>query len=334
MAGYLKKIAVIKQLKGGFSADGGVISGLVKVETYAGYLKAEVSLINFAPLSEGRYVFGLTDGVNTVVFEDVFFECESALNCENGFAFVVCFCHGGASPIASGYCNQAASFLPALTQEIQNREKISPKKSDGAAYDDEAISEINYYENKADKDDKPLFKGQKEEELQPSGGEDEKAVRPVKISQDGKREQDGLREQEEFKSQEDLNSANAEEKESGVKKEEEIIGGLADGDFYSRMQADIERIFSAYPKDSDLEEVLEGGRFVKIAYGNGAYYAFGVLYIGGNPAYICYGVPSLNAQEPPKSLKGISSYVPCKKGGYWMTYQDARTGVSVGIEIT
>ena len=340
MAGYLKKIAVIKQLKGGFSADGGVISGLVKVETYAGYLKAEVSLINFAPLSEGRYVFGISDGVNTVVFEEVSFECESALNCENGFAFVVCFCHGGASPIASGYCNQAASFLPALTQEIQRRESLNPKKSNGAAYDDEAISEINYYEDKTDKDDKPLLKGQKEEELQPSGGEDEKAVRPVKIAQGGKSEQDGLREdsglreQVEFKQQEDLNSAKAQDASGGERGEEELTGGLAGGDFYSRMQADIERIFSAYPKESDLEEVLEGSRFVKIGYGNGAYYAFGVLYIGGNPAYVCYGVPSLNAQEPPKSLKGISSYVPCKKGGYWMTYQDARTGVSVGIEIT
>lgn len=337
MAGYLKKIAVIKQLKGGFSADGGVISGLVKVETYAGYLKAEVSLINFAPLSEGRYVFGISDGVNTVVFEEVSFECESALNCENGFAFVVCFCHGGASPIASGYCNQAASFLPALTQEIQRRESLNPKKSNGAAYDDEAISEINYYEDKTDKDNKPVFQGQKEEELQPSGGEDEKAVRPVKIAQGGKSEQDGLREdsclREQVGVKEKVGEPINQDNSSGAPNEE-IAGGLAGGDFYSRMQADIERIFTAYPKESDLEEVLEGSRFVKIGYGNGAYYAFGVLYIGGNPAYICYGVPSLNAQEPPKSLKGISSYVPCKKGGYWMTYQDARTGVSVGIEIT
>lgn len=57
MSAYIKKIAVIKQVKGGFSADGGNITGLVKAETYAGFLKVEVSLINIAPLSEGRYVF-------------------------------------------------------------------------------------------------------------------------------------------------------------------------------------------------------------------------------------------------------------------------------------
>lgn len=324
MADYLKKIAVIKQLKGGFSADGGCLSGLVKIETYAGYLKAEVSLINFAPLSEGRYVFGVSDGKNTVVFEDVCFECESTFNCKNGFAFVVCFCHGSASPIASAYCGQAASFLPTLTQEIQRREQVKPKKSNGAAYDDEAISEVNYYENKADKDGEPLYKDEKEEKLLFSGGEDEKAVRPVKITQgEG---QDGISE-----GKVDSSDGQLQDKEPD---DEDLAGGLAGGDFYSRMQSDIEKIFASHPKDSDLEEVLQGGRFVKIEYGEGKYYAFGVLYIGGNAQYVCYGVPSSNSNEPPKSLKGFSSYIPCKNGGYWMTYQDAKTGVSVDIEVT
>ncbi len=305
MAGYIKKIAVIKQLKSGFSADGGVISGLVKLETYAGYLKAEVSLINFAPLSEGRYVFGISDGVTTVVFEDVSFECESALNAENGFAFVVCFCHGGASPIASACCGQVASALPALKDEIQKREQAKPDKTTGAAYDDEAITEVNYYENQTDKDDKPLRENQKEEGGQPSTQQNEEAVRPVQGTQVSVIEQP----------------------------EEELLGGLAGGDFFSRMRGDIEKIFATYPKESDLEKVLEGSRFVKIGYGENKYYVFGVLYIGGNAAYVCYGVPSLNSDTPPKSLKGFSSYIPCKNGGYWMTYQDARTGVSVDIVV-
>lgn len=323
MAGYMKKIAVIKQLKGGFSADGSVLSGLVKIETYAGYLKAEVSLINFAPLSEGRYVFGISDGENAVFFEDVLFECESGLNCDNGFAFAVCFCKGEAFPIASAYCGQAAGFLPKLFEQMRRREQVSPKKNSGAAYDDEAISEVNYYENDADKDGRSLFKNKKEEELQPSGGQDEEIVRPVKIEKGGKA--DGVTEQTAGSDSEIPPCKNADS--------EELSGGLAGGDFYSRMQSDIEKIFASYPKASDLEEVLKGSRFAKIEYGNGAYYAFGVLYIGGNPAYVCYGVPSLNAQEPPKSLKGFSSYIPCKKGGYWMTYQDAKTGVSVDVEL-
>ena len=52
MAGYTKNIAVIRELKGGFSANGGCLSGLVKAEKYGASLKVEVSLINFAPLTE------------------------------------------------------------------------------------------------------------------------------------------------------------------------------------------------------------------------------------------------------------------------------------------
>lgn len=325
MAGYVKKIAVIKQLKGGFSADGGAISGLIKIETYAGYLKAEVSLINFAPLSEGRYVFGVSDGVHTVVFEDVLFECESDFNCQNGFAFIVCFLRGTASPIASAYCGQAGGFLPALTQEMQRREQVKPNKDNGAAYDDEAVSEVNYYEFKADESGEIICESEKKEEEFNSSGEDEKAVCPVEITQEGRA--DGLNEIEKTV------ASIGENEKTEQPVDGELTEGLAGGDFYSRMQGDIEKIFASYPKDSDLEEVLVGSRFVKIEYGERAYYAFGVLYIGGNPAYICYGVPSLNAEQPPKSLKGFSSYIPCKNGGYWMTYQDAKTGVSVDVEL-
>ena len=92
MSAYVKKIAVIKQVKSGFSADGGAVSGLVKAETYAGFLKVEVSLINFAPLSEGRYVLGISDGLNHVIFEGLAFEGEVKFNLSSGFAFLVCFC--------------------------------------------------------------------------------------------------------------------------------------------------------------------------------------------------------------------------------------------------
>lgn len=324
MAGYLKKIAVIKQVKSGFSADGGQISGLVKAETYAGFLKAEVSLLNFAPLSEGRYVFGISDGVNFAVFEDVSFECETAFDMRNGFAFLVCFCHGEAAPVASAYCGNAASALPALKEEIARREKVKPKKqTGGAAYDDEAIAEINYYEHQTDKDCQPVREDKAEEQLQDACGKDEKAVRPVKI-QTGGIDDCGIL-------SENMPQAAFSASEADGDGEEPSSGGLAGGDFYSRMQGDIERIFASFPPEKDLEAAVEGSRFVRIGYGQNRYYVFGILTVEGKPAYICYGVPSSDPSKPPKSLSGCSSYIPCKNGGYWMTYQDARTGVSVDI---
>ncbi len=321
MAGYLKKIAVIKQVKGGFSADGGLISGLVKAETYAGFLKVEVSLLNFAPLSEGRYVFGISDGVNSVVFEDVSYECETAFNLSSGFAFLVCFCHGGAAPVASAYCGQTATALPALKEEIARRETVKQKKqTGGAAYDDEAITEINYYENQADKDGEPLREAEKEERVQSAGGKDEEAVRPVEVETGG------------VTAEAPVCDGGLEEPATADGGKDDVEGGLAGGDFYSRMQGDIERILASYPAASDLEETIEGSRFVRISYGRDKYYVFGVLTVEGNPVYVCYGVPSDNPTMPPKSLSGCSGYIPCKNGGgYWMVYQDARTGVSVDI---
>lgn len=303
MAEYVKRIAVIKQIKDGFSADGGALSGIVKLEAYAGYLKAEISLINFAPLKEGKYLFGITDGVHCEIFEDLFYECESALNATGGFAFIVCFCHEKVFPIASAYCGNGASALPWLSQQLSKTQVVKKQ-----VYDDEAIAEENYYERQTFKNGCAIRQTAAQELLpdeQKKRCENEENLRPCQGTQ-------GCLEGQDDQAQ-DIQ--------------------LSSGDFYSRIKGDVEKIFATYPKVEQLEGVIEGSRFAKISYGNGGYYVFGVIYIGGNAAYICYGVPSLNAQTPPKSFKGFCSYVPCENGGFWMTYQDARTGVTVGVDI-
>ena len=50
MAGYVRRIALIKTLKSGYSSDGGGLKGIVRCEAYAGLLRVEASMINFAPL--------------------------------------------------------------------------------------------------------------------------------------------------------------------------------------------------------------------------------------------------------------------------------------------
>ncbi len=320
MSGYVKKIAVIKQLKGGFSADGGQLSGLVKAETYAGFLKVEVSLINFAPLTEGSYLLGITDGLNYAVFEGLSYEGESDFNLSSGFAFLVCFCHNKVSPVASAACGQMACALPDLKEEMSKREKIRPEKKDGAAYDDEAITEVNYYERNAfDADGGAVREDKTEEKARPAIGEDEAAFGSVEGGQKGgadRGRKGGV-------------SSGA---ESGKKQGEPIAGGLAGGDFYSRMEGDIEKIFAAYPRVKDIENSVEGSRFVKITYAENKYYVFGVLSVEGKPRYVCYGVPAHGKTDPPPALKGCASYIPTAGGGYFMTYQDAATGVSVKLE--
>lgn len=328
MTGYTKKIAVIKQIKNGFSADGGALSGLVKAETYAGFLKAEASLINFAPLSEGRYVLGISDGLKTVIFEGGSYEGESDFNLSCGFAFLVCFCNNGScAPVASAACGQMACALPDLKEEMAKSEKAektektpaakqSENRTGAAAYDDEAIAEENYYEYNADENGGALRKDKAQKKVGRTGGEDEEAVSAVKVQKE--------RLNEIYESAERC-SFDTEKQEKAQRAK------LAGGDFYERMRADIEKIFSAYPKDEELESAMEGSRWARISYGEGKYYVFGVLCVENVPRYICYGVPSRNPEKPPKSLENWASFMPVSGGGYWIMYQDANTGVSVKI---
>ena len=330
MSAYVKKIAVIKQVKGGFSADGGSVSGLVKAETYAGFLKVEVSLINFAPLTEGRYVLGICDGLNTVTFEGLTFEGERDFNLSSGFAFLVCFCNNTVAPIASASCGEMACALPDLKGEMtkleNNRALKSENTKSSVSYDDEAISEVNYYERsfqsgaalRQTETEKADGRGGLED-AQDSGalqGEEEVGIAKPSGRKGRKRtagEDDGA------------------DGELTVSDGERVKGGLAGGDFYGRMEADIKKIFATYPRESALEKAVEGSRFARITYGEGKYYVFGVLTVEGKPRYICYGVPAQSPDSPPPSLKNFSSYIPTESGGSWMTYQDAGTGVSVKI---
>ena len=330
--GYTKKIAVIKQVQGGFSSDSGALSGVVKAETYAGFLKVEVSLINFAPLTEGRYVLGITDGLRVEIFEGNGYEGESDFNLSYGFAFLVCFCNGGCQPIASAACGQMACALPDLKEEMKKREiaksanvpqsrrtKKPARDSAGsgaAPYDDEAIAEENYYEYELDEDGGALRKDKAQKADGGTRDKDEENFSAVKAQKTALNQaySRGNYSQERECAQTDAQNP-----------------ALAGGDFYERMKGEIEKIFAAYPKEEGLERVMEGSRWARISYGKDKYYVFGVLSIEGAPRYICYGVPSKDAQTPPKSLANCSAFTAVEGGGYWIMYQDANTGVSVKI---
>ncbi|MDE7076722.1 MAG: hypothetical protein K2O62_05320, partial [Clostridia bacterium] len=220
--------------------------------------------------------------------------------------------------------------LPELTEEMTKRENVRPKKDgkSGAAYDDEAIAEVNYYESSYE-GGAAVRAAEKEEKDGRAGGKDEKTAGTVPSQE----KQRGVKEAATAQDKGAQNkSAQNKDKKSG--KDAKGRGGLAGGDFYSRMEGDIKRIFATYPKETALEKAVEGSRFVRINYGDDRYYVFGVLTVEKKPRYICYGVPAQSAENPPPSLKGCASYIPVEGGGYWMTYQDAATGVSIQIGVS
>jgi len=322
--GYTKNIAVIKELKQGFSADGGALSGLIKAEKYGSGLRVEVTYINFAPLSEGRYVTAVSDGARCEIIENGLFDGKSEVDTSGGFAALVCYVNKKVSPIAGAVCGAFHGVALTLKAEVEKAERIIPddKKSAEAKteYEDEAIAEENYYEydEKTDADGKDAILNE--------GGE------PLRA--DSQKEKDGR------KPREDETAACAvEDKKSGLNKEGKSSAGAKPlsrgGNFYEKMKAEIEGILSAYPKERGLEGVVEGSEWVRISYGDDRFYVFGIIRENGVPRYICYGVPSAYSETPPESMKGLASFIPCPndgKDGFFVMYQDAVTGASLKAE--
>ena len=296
--GYSKNVAVIKGLKDGFSMDGGALSGLIKAEKYSAELRVEVSLINFAPLTEGRYVAAISDGANCEVIENCLFEGASAVDTGGGFAAVICYVNGGVQLIASAVCGGCAEAALTLKETIERAENLKTARGgakESAVYEDEAIAEVNYYElDQARKDGEPLRQDKKEEKTR-SAREDEKGAGAF---------------------------------------QNRTLGGLAGGNFFERMKGEIDGLFAAYPPSNELCAAIEGSKWVRISYGDDKYYVFGVIYSEGNPKYICYGVPAENGSSPPESMKNLASFLPVKSEGgegYWIMYQDADTGASISV---
>ena len=324
MSGYTKNIAVIKGLKEGFSADGGALTGLVKAEKYGNSLKVEATFINFAPLSEGRYVTAISDGKTTLIVENGFFEGYSELETGSGFAALICYINGQVSPVASAVSGNFHGAALGIKAEVEKAEKIKSSggvaatdagESPSGSYEDEAIAEVNYYEFA---------------ETYEGGG----AVR-----ENPQEEESGL-----ASCKDEAAFSSFPKDENGVdptiSPNERVFshkGPLAGGDFYERMKGEIEGILSAYPAEESLERIVENSKWVKISYSGDKFYVFGVIYSGGKPQYICYGVPTLNSSTPPESMQGLASFIPSsldgEGGGFWVMYQDAATGASLKIDL-
>lgn len=295
MGGYTKNIAVIRGLKSGFSVDGGPLSGLVKAEKYGTNLRVEVSLINFAPLNQGRYVCAVSDGKSVCVLDGLTFDGVSPVDTGSGFAALICFVNDEVAPVASAVCGAFHTAAIGIREEIERQENIRKYDPPATKYEDEALAQENYYEfGKADKDGGSVCEDKKEEEV----------------------------------------GRGVSENEAAVSHQTDAAGGLfTGGSFYDRMKEEIEKVLSSYPCEDALEKMVENSRWARISYGDGKFYVFGVIYGGGKAQYICYGVPSQNPLTPPASLEN-SSFIPASEdavSGYWVMYQDAKTGASIKI---
>ncbi len=104
--------------------------------------------------------------------------------------------------------------------------------------------------------------------------------------------------------------------------------------FFEKLKPQIDKLFEKNPIEDNLQNLIPSSKWVKVEYeDDGDFFVFGLLYDENeNVKYVCYGVPAVFEEEPPKELAGYPIWLPLnrKEGfGYWLTYQDAITGEPV-----
>lgn len=110
--------------------------------------------------------------------------------------------------------------------------------------------------------------------------------------------------------------------------------------FYDSISEDINKLFEIHAEEEFLSEIIPFSKWVKIENEeNDDYYVLGLIYENDQVKYICYGVPGIYNQNPPEELKGVAEWLPLDSTkeedyGYWITYQDARSGENIKATFT
>lgn len=109
-------------------------------------------------------------------------------------------------------------------------------------------------------------------------------------------------------------------------------------DFFGRLKPQIDKLFQENPAEEHLQEIIPSSKWVRVESGDDDFYVFGLLYDeDGQIRYVCYGVPAVFEENPPKELLGYPIWLPLGQDdgfGYWLMYQDAATGQPVKAVIS
>ena len=125
--------------------------------------------------------------------------------------------------------------------------------------------------------------------------------------------------------------------ESSDEEIDEIIENEMEGDFYSLIKEQLDELFSKFPADEKLGNLIENSKWVRVDYeNNGREYVVGLIYENNKVKYICYGVPSKFSNGVPAELEEFSQWLPLDDNipegdGFYLMFQDALTGESVSL---
>lgn len=308
---YEKRVCVLKQVKKGFTADGGALQGAIYCERLGETLTVLPRLLGVAPLSDGRYALVLRIEGKDFCFS---LQGSTALHAENvpsiksGFSALLCYVRGEAEPVAFGNCGAAAETPSSLLASLGGEKRppvptppvqpvappapnVPPAPSfpvpvpfrEEGAYDDEAIAADNYFS-------RPVS--------------DETSSPPKGEGTDGEEE---------------------EGEESTHAHEDALLFTRGSLTYYKEVREKLEAVMRQYPSDTRLKGAFPHSEWVRSPSA-----LLGIIYEEGTPRYLCVAVEG----DPPEDVKANGCFVPIgpfSKEGFTVVFQDADTGAYVKV---
>ena len=120
------------------------------------------------------------------------------------------------------------------------------------------------------------------------------------------------------------------------KKDDEICKEVKEEkkDFYQQVEKSIQYLFETKQEDNLLQSFIEDSKFVKVEYEETKdFYSVGIIYENEEPKYICYALPCEEGSPPPENLAKFAQFLPIgNHKGYYLMYQDAKTGENIVIQ--
>ena len=338
---FEKRVAVLKQLGRGFSADGGALSGAVYAERLGKDITLKIQTAGLSPLKEGRYAGVFSAGGKDYCFslgggEPV--KIRNAPSIKQGFSFLVAFVRGEAQPVAYGVCGAAQKNAQALLLALEENGQdplpsvpippvevplISPNTPGSPVIPPVPdIPEEKPYRDAPAKEEPALSAGFRE------GKYDDEAIAEADYFDDALQKDDGD------------DSASGEDEGGERKKTRRKNSQKNDGDsnpflrtegtltYYKKVKKSLEKAFQNYPPDTRLLGVFPRSEWVRADNT-----LLGIVYENGQPRYLC--VAAEKAGDAPEEMREHCVFVPespfSEEKGFYIVFQDADTGAYVKV---
>lgn len=142
-----------------------------------------------------------------------------------------------------------------------------------------------------------------------------------------------------FYSQSDQNQTEEYKIEQEISKGKLRVPNANNNLFFEEIGGQINQLFEKYPIEQTLADIIPNSKWVKIDYNNNQkYYVLGLISIDNQVRYVCYGVPGKWAENPPSDFNEKAQWLPVsledpQGQGYWITYQDAKDGELIKVDI-